>query len=127
MTDESARAVSSREAMRLPWLPNDRLEQYTTRQVVFLHPFTLDSEPEVYPPGEYEVETREQAVEAGGHTAHVRTATVLVIPTRTGTRCREVPAHDLEQALIRDTEGTSLNEPSENPDLGGTREARSAA
>lgn len=99
-------------------LPNDGLERYSTRHVFFARPFTIGKATEVYPAGAYHIETKELAVEAGGHTAHVRTSTVLIIPTSTGTCSREVQGSDLDEALSRDAEQRSLREPSENPDLG---------
>lgn len=102
-----------------PWeLPNDGLERYTSRRVVFARPFTLGKAPEVYPAGAYTVETREQALEAGGHTAHVRTSTVLVVPTAAGTCCRQVRGSELDRALLEDAERRATGEPSENPDRG---------
>jgi hypothetical protein len=87
------------------WLPTSGAERYTNRTVVFAHPFSLGSAPEVYPAGVYEVETREQEVDAGAQKLHVRTATVLVIPTASGTVCREVRGSDLDEAVLRDAEG----------------------
>ena len=87
-------------------------ERYTTRRIVFVSPFTLGKDQEVYPAGAYDVETREDLVESGGFTAHVRTATMLIISTATGTRSRPVEGSELEEALARDAE----TEPSENPD-----------
>ena len=102
-----------------PWhLPNNRLERYTTRRVVFTQPFTLGKAPEVYPAGVYEVETKEQPLDAGGHTAHVRTSTVLIVPTASGTYCREVRGRDLDEAILRDGQRAGLRQPSENPDRG---------
>ena len=89
-------------------------ERYTTRRVVFVSPFTLGKDPEVYPAGPYDVETKEELVERGGYTAHVRTGTMLIIPTATGTRSRPIEGSDLEIALARDAE----REPSESPDRG---------
>ena len=43
-------------------LPNGGAERYTTRRVVFIHPFTLGKPAEVYPAGTYEVETKEEAI-----------------------------------------------------------------
>ena len=89
-------------------------ERYTTRRIVFVSPFTLGKDPEVYPTGAYDVETKEELVERGGYTAYVRTATMLIISTTTGTRSRPVEGSELEEALARDAE----TEPSENPDRG---------
>lgn len=89
-------------------------ERYTTRRIVFVSPFTLGKDQEIYPAGAYDVETREELIERGGYSAHVRTGTMLIIPTATGTRSRPVEGRDLEEALARD----GNVEPSENPDRG---------
>lgn len=102
-----------------PWqIPNNGLERYTTRRVVFTQPFTLGKAAELYPAGVYDVETKEQPLDAGGHTAHVRTPTVLTIPTGSGTYCREVRGSDLDAALLREAERAGPREASENPDRG---------
>ena len=102
-------------------LPSNGLERITTRRVVFSRPFTLGEAPEVYPPGVYQLETTEQPMEAGGRTAYVRTSTVLVIPTASGTYCREVRSREVEEAVLRDAEQGAPREPSENPDRGKLR------
>ena len=99
--------------MRPRELPSHGLERYTTRRVVFARPFTLGEAPEVYPAGVYEVETEEQPLELGGRTAHVRTSTVLTVPTASGTYAREVRGGDLDEAILRDAENSG---PGENPD-----------
>jgi hypothetical protein len=105
-----------------PWqLPNGGDERYTTRRVVFVHPFSLGQAPEVYPAGTYEVEIKEQAVERVGHTAHVRTATMLIIPTAGATCSRQIVGSELDEALLRDVRGHQPSEPSENPDRDGAR------
>ena len=88
--------------------------RYCTRQVVFAQPFTLGTAPEVYPAGTYTVETKSDAFQAGAQTGHVRTSTVLIIPTATGVVCREISSKDLDGALSAD-EQRGL---SENPDRG---------
>ena len=77
-------------------------EHVATRRVVFVHPFTLGSDPEVYPAGIYDVETTERTLDVAGLTAHLRTSNVLIIPTRTGVRWRDVLGADLDAALTRD-------------------------
>jgi hypothetical protein len=52
-----------------------------------------------------------------GHTAHVRTSTILV-PTAPGTYCGEVRSRKLDEAVLRDSERGGAGEPSENPDRG---------
>lgn len=104
--------------MRSSDLPSDGQERYTTERVTFEHPFSLGKPPVIYPAGAYQVETRTQQVEAGGHTAHIRTATVLVVATATGSYCREVNGSDLDGALLRDKDEGRSASPSENPDRG---------
>ena len=104
--------------LRRSQLPSGGPERYTTRRVVFVHPFSLGNAPEVYPAGTYEVETKEESVERGGYTAHVRTATVLIIPTAAGTCHRPVQGGELDQALMHDSEHSVQAGPSENPDRG---------
>jgi hypothetical protein len=77
-------------------------EHVATSRVVFVHPFTLGSDPEVFPAGIYDVETTERTLDVSELTAHLRTSTVLIIPTRTGFRWRDVLASDLDAAIIRD-------------------------
>lgn len=88
------------------------------RRVVFIRPFTLGTAPEVYPAGTYQVETRDEAVEFAGHTAHVRTGTELIISTVTGSFTRQVKGSELDEAILRDAERTGQTAPSENPDRG---------
>jgi hypothetical protein len=102
---------------------SDGPERYTTRRIAFAHPFTLGRSPEVYPAGSYEIETKEEAHEAGGHTAYLRTSTVLIIPTQTGTRHHTVSGRELDDALIRDGERGNPSEPKENPDRGAPSSA----
>ena len=90
---------------------------YVARTVRFASPFSLGSAGELFPAGDYEVETADELVERCGHTARIRTSTVLIVPTRAGTRHCEISAAELEQALLRDSAAGAL--PSENPDRGG--------
>ena len=81
---------------------NDGIERITAQMIDFARPFTLGQSTEVYPAGPYEVEIIEHRVDAGGHTAHVRKSTTLIIRTATGMRCREILASELDQALLQD-------------------------
>lgn len=83
-----------------------------------MRPFTLGKAPDVYPPGIYEVETRQEAVESGTSTAYVRTGTMLIIPTRAGFSFLPVKGSDLDGALLRDAEHSGQSAPNENPDRG---------
>jgi hypothetical protein len=87
----------------------DGSERHTTRRVVFARPFTLGKSAEVYPAGAYEVETAETVFEGVEHTAHIRTSTVLVVPTPTGTCDRMIVGKDLDEALRLDVEATKLS------------------
>jgi len=104
--------------MSIPTLPQDGLERYSTRRVVFAHPFTLGAAPEIYPAGEYDVETKEQAIERANRVAHVRTSTILIIRTASSTCSREVRGTELDDALVQDARFAHQSEPSENPDRG---------
>jgi hypothetical protein len=83
---------------------DDSTERRTSRKVVFSRPFTIGSSAEVYPAGTYEVETAEAIFEGVEHIAHVRTSTVLIIPTASGTCDRKVLGKELDEALKRDSE-----------------------
>lgn len=102
--------------MRLRPLSDDGHERYTTRRIVFAQPFSLGTPPEVYAAGAYDVETKEHVLEGAAHTAHVRSSTVLIIPTPTGICCREVSGSDLDRALMQDLESSARGEPGGNPD-----------
>lgn len=92
---------------------------YATRTVRFASPFSLGSAAELFPAGDYQVETADELVERCGHTARIRLSTVLIVPTRAGTRHCEISAAELEQALLRDSAAGALAPPNENPDRGG--------
>lgn len=91
---------------------------FTERRVVFRHPFTLGAAAETYPAGSYVVETESCAYEGNEHTANVRTSTVLVLNTPTGTRDVHVNGSDLDAALRADSERLEKQDPNENPDRG---------
>ena len=101
--------------MGTPHLPNEGLDRYTMQRVVFARPFTLGKAPEVYPAGVYDIETKELPLQAGSHTAHVRTSIFLIIPTSSGTRSREVQGSELDDAVLRDAEYMARAEPSCTP------------
>lgn len=102
--------------MRYSELPGNGSERYTNERILFTQPYTLRRSPEVYPAGMYQVETKKLAAEAGGHTAWVRSSTVLIVPTSTGSYCREVRGSELDEAILRDSDDDLALEPSENPD-----------
>lgn len=95
-----------------------RAARYTDQRVVFHDPFTLGCSPNLYPAGTYLVETEHCAYEGNEHTAHVRTSTVLVLPTASGTRDLHVSGCELDAALSADAQHENASDPNENPDRG---------
>jgi len=112
--------------MKHAFRPDDGPQRYTTRRVVFARPFALGSSTEVYPAGPYDVEIKDQAFDTNGHTGHVRTSTVLIIPTQTGICCREVRGSELDHALMKDVDQAPKSDPGENPDRDQVNGAGSA-
>jgi hypothetical protein len=96
-------------------MPGNGSERYTKERIHFSQFFTLGRFPEVYPAGVYQVETKKLQVEAGGHTAWIRNSTVLIVPTSTGSYCREARGSELDEAILRDLDHSLARESSENP------------
>jgi len=94
--------------------------QYTDRTVIFHDQFTLGASAQIFPAGRYVIEIGDCSYEGNGHTAHVRSSTVLVITTPTGTRNLRVNESDLDCALAADVERHNQL-PNENPDRGQAR------
>ena len=94
------------------------MPRYTDRHVTFLHPFTLGTSIEVHAAGSYAVEIGEESYQGMEHTARVRTSTVLIIPTRSGTRHLNVSESDLDAALKTDADHRSEGAPDDSPDRG---------
>lgn len=101
-------------------------ERFTNEKVVFQRPFSLGASPDIYPAGAYQIENRLQTIEAGEHTAWICTSTALVVPTATGSFCREVRGTDLDEAMRRDADPDRTSSPSENPDRGNAQAAETA-
>ena len=76
--------------------------RHTTSSVTFAHPFTLGTNPELFPAGTYRVEIGEERQDLTGRTAWLRTETVLIAPTRAGNRDCSVKPQDLDRAFRRD-------------------------
>lgn len=75
----------------------------TTRTTIaFAHPFRFKSIDETFPAGRYEIETDEEAIEAGAQTAYRRTRTLLLVKTPGQVRTVDVKPHELDQALAAD-------------------------
>lgn len=94
--------------------------QYSDRTVIFHDQFTLGASAQIFPAGRYVIEDGDCSYEGQGHTGHVRSSTVLVITTPTGTRNVSVNGSDLDSALAADLERHNQL-PNENPDRGQTR------
>jgi hypothetical protein len=77
----------------------------TTRAIVtFARAFNLKGVGELLPPGSYDVETDEEAIEAHGRTAFRRVATLLYVPTLSGMRMCAVDGEELARALVADAQ-----------------------
>lgn len=105
-------------AVNTGYHPKGEVERHTNERIIFRKPFTLGRSPEVYSAGVYQVETMRVPAEGAWHTAWVRSSTVLVIPTATGSYCHEVRWCDLDEAILRDEDAGRPSEPNENPDRG---------
>ena len=89
--------------------------RHSDEEVEFRHNFTLGVGGEVFPPGQYAIETAEDKYEASGHTAHVRKSTLLIVRTASGTRAIPISVRELEAALKRDAEREQLGVDGESP------------
>lgn len=99
-------------------LPSHGVERFTNERIRFANSFTIGCATEVFSAGVYQVETKKVLAECAGHSAWIRRSTVLVIPTATGSYCREVRGCELDEAILRDKAGGKPCDPSENPDRG---------
>jgi hypothetical protein len=78
--------ISRREVARTPQRSGDEGIQYSDLEVTFRKEFTLGSSEQVFAAGVYTVENAETRHYAGDHTAHVHRATMLIVPTKSGSR-----------------------------------------
>jgi hypothetical protein len=118
MSDLRANAASFAKGPKgTPYPQRDDSEgtRYSDRQVVFHHEFTLGASKEVYPPGRFVLETAEDSYAVGGHTAHVRNSTMLIVPTASGTRAIPINVRELEAALKEDAEREQRDTKRESP------------
>ncbi len=74
----------------------------TTSTVTFAAPFRLAGRNETLPAGTYEVETDEEIIEANGHTAYRKVATILFVRQAGMRRALTVDPEALAAALLRD-------------------------
>ena len=107
MSDLPSRAaslISGRNRAARPQRDDGAGTRYSDQQVEFRHSFTLGGSGDVYPAGQYVIETAEDNYEAAGHTAHVRKSTMLIVRTASGTRAIPINVRELEAALKKDAE-----------------------
>lgn len=79
----------------------------TTRSTVtFASPFRLTAVGETLPPGSYELDTDEEEIEGNGRTVFRRVATLLYVPTGSGTRVCTVDPAELAAAIAADAART---------------------
>lgn len=76
------------------------------RTVTFRRPFVLAGLDEVFPAGDYSLETEEELVEGISYAAYRRTSTVLRLPAKAGpfhlTRALTIDPDELDAAMERD-------------------------
>jgi len=104
LRSKAASFIASRKGTPQPQKGEIEGTQYSDKHVVFHHEFTLGVSGNVYPPGDYIIETAETRHSAGGHTAHVHRSTLLIVPTASGTRAIPVNVRELEAAMKKDVE-----------------------
>jgi hypothetical protein len=81
------------------------------KTVTFARPFVLGGADEVFPGGEYEVETDEELIEGISFVAYRRVATFLHLRPQAGlTRMMIVNPAELDAALARDLPGATGEE-----------------
>lgn len=78
-------------------------DRTTRKTVTFSKPFSLGADPEVFPAGQYVVETDEELLEPLSFTAYRRVATIMNTPSKGGiSRALTIDPADLDAALSRD-------------------------
>jgi hypothetical protein len=78
----------------------------TTRTTIaFAHPFRFKSIDETFPPGQYDLETDEEPLEAGAHIVYRRVRTLLLVRQSGQTRTVDVKPHELDRAIEADAGG----------------------
>lgn len=117
LRSNAASCIASRSGTSHSQKDDSAGTRYSDEEVEFRYNFTLGAGGEVFPPGQYAIETAEDKYEAGGHTAHVRKSTLLIVRTASGTRAIPVNVRELEAALKRDAEREQLAADGENPSL----------
>lgn len=82
----------------------------TSKTVTFAKPFTLGDIDEVFPAGDYVVETDEDLLQGLSFSAYLRIATVIYLPNRPGnprlSRALTIDPQELDASLSLDREET---------------------
>ena len=92
------------------------IERTTRKTVAFSKPFSLGANGEVFPAGQYVVETDEELLEPLSFTAYRRVATILHVRSGPGeSRALTINPGDLDDALMSDR---GSREPTANPARG---------
>lgn len=86
----------------------------TKKRLTFAHPFSLESHDEVWPAGDYTIETEEEQLETRSTLAYRRIETVMIVPPepgkRAGTQFVRINPAELEAALSRDRESSETDD-----------------
>jgi hypothetical protein len=115
LRSNAASFIASRSGTSRPQKDDSAGTRYSDEEVEFRYNFTLGVGGEVFPPGQYAIETAEDKYEASGHTAHVRKSTLLIVRTASGTRAIPINVRELEAALKRDAEREQLGADGNSP------------
>ena len=75
----------------------------TTAHVTFKRAFQLAEVDQELPPGRYEIETEEKAIEGNKRTVYVRTATFIWVQSLGRSRMVKIDPSGLEAALLKDS------------------------
>jgi hypothetical protein len=123
LRSQAASFMASRKRTSHPQRADSEGTRYSDQRVVFHREFTLGASRESHPPGPYVIETAEEAYATGGHTAHVRKSTLLIVPTPTGTRSIPINVLELEAALKKDAEREQQSSEGESRGTGNAQSA----
>jgi hypothetical protein len=77
----------------------ERNMRTTQTKIAFARPFRFLGIDETFGAGTYKVETDEEAIEIGGHTAYRRVRTLLIVETSGRVRTVDVRPHELDRAI----------------------------
>lgn len=75
----------------------------TTSHVTFKRAFRLAEIDRELPPGTYDIETEEEAIEGNERTVYIRTATIIWVRSLGSSRMVTIDPSGLEAALLQDS------------------------